>query len=342
MASPDVAVVILNWNGRSFLEKFLPGVVAHSAPHRIIVADNDSTDDSVAYLRAHFPSVELIINESNGGFAKGYNDALKQVSADLYVLLNSDVEVTLGWLDPLVATMEDPKLAGCQPKVLAYDRKEEFEYAGAAGGYIDKYYFPFCRGRIFNIVEKDRSQYDFPAQVFWATGACMMIRSEVYHKAGMLDERFFAHMEEIDLCWRAQKMGYRFECVTSSTVYHVGGGTLNYNSPRKTYLNFRNSLLMVHKNHSQLVYWLLFRRLSLDGLASLMFLFKGRFGHFWAVLKSHVAFYWNFPSSIRERKKVKLLGNSEPAGRYKGSILYEKHIRRVKTFDQLNQRRFSK
>jgi len=338
MEHPDLAIVILNWNGRKFLEQFLPSVTAFSKPYRVIVADNASTDDSVAYLEENYPGVELIVNEENGGFAKGYNDALKKVEAEFYMLLNSDVEVTEGWLDPLLNAMKDPKVAGCQPKIKAYNRRAEFEHAGAGGGYMDHYYFPFCRGRLFDEIEQDHGQYDYETDIFWATGACMLIRSSVYWEAGALDERFFAHMEEIDLCWRAQRMGYRFKAVPSSVVYHVGGGTLSYMSPRKTYLNFRNSLLMIHKNHQGFLFWMMFRRLSLDGIAALVFLFKGQFRHFWAVLSSHVSYYWLFFSSVSERRKYKHLKQKAIIGKYRGSVLYAKFIQKVKSFEKLNQR----
>lgn len=338
MEQPHLAIVILNWNGQSFLEQFLPTVVRCSAPHRVVLADNASTDGSVAWTRQHFPEVEIVINDENGGFAKGYNDALKKVEADYYLLLNSDVEVTEGWLDPLLEAMRNEQVAGCQPKVRAFHRRTDFEHAGAAGGYIDKYFFPFCRGRIFESIETDSGQYNHSAEIFWATGACMLIRSEVYWQAGGLDERFFAHMEEIDLCWRAQRMGYRFLAVPESVVYHVGGGTLNYLSPRKTFLNFRNSLLMIHKNYGGFLFWMMFRRMTLDGIAATMFLLKGQFPHFWAVFRSHISFYRLLPSSMKERRRYKHLKGSANRGKYRGSILYAKYIQGVKTFGKLNQR----
>jgi GT2 family glycosyltransferase len=338
MKPASLAVVILNWNGQNFLEKFLPAVIRHSGSHRIILADNASTDQSVAVVREQFPQVEIVINEENGGFAKGYNDALKRITADYYLLLNSDVEVTENWLEPLLEAMNDPKVAGCQPKIKAYDRKNDFEHAGAAGGFIDKYFFPFCRGRIFDAIETDTGQYDYPTDIFWATGACMLIRSEIYWKAGGLDERFFAHMEEIDLCWRAQRMGYIFRAIPESVVYHVGGGTLNYQSPRKTFLNFRNSLLMIHKNYEGLLFWLLFRRMLLDGIAAIAFLLKGQFPHFKAVFMAHMSFYRLMPSTRKERKQYAHLIGEAKVGKYRGSILYAKYIQGVKSFSRLNQR----
>lgn len=338
MKHPDLAIVILNWNGRRFLEQFLPSVVRYSQPFRIIVADNNSSDDSVAFVQAQFPEVEIVINDVNGGFAKGYNDALKHINAEFYLLLNSDVEVTENWLKPLLEVMKDETIAGCQPKVRAFGKRGNFEHAGACGGYIDNYFFPFCRGRIFELIETDEGQYDYPADIFWATGACMLIRSEIYHRAGGLDERFFAHMEEIDLCWRAQRMGYRFVAVPESVVYHVGGGTLNYMSPRKTFLNFRNSLLMIHKNYHGWLTGFLFRRMCLDGIAAIVFLFRGQFPHFSAVFKAHMSFYGLLPSSRRERKRFAHLPKDITTGRYRGSILYARYIQRVKEFRKLNQR----
>jgi len=340
MTHPDLAIVILNWNGQRFLEQFLPTVVLHSQPYRVILADNASTDDSVPYVQTHFPTVELVINEKNGGFAKGYNDALKRIDAEFYLLLNSDVEVTEGWLEPLLEAMSDPTVAGCQPKIKSFHRKNDFEHAGAAGGFIDNYFFPFCRGRIFDSIETDTGQYDYPVDIFWATGACMLIRSAVYWKAGGLDERFFAHMEEIDLCWRSQRMGYRFRAIPASTVYHVGGGTLNYQSPRKTYLNFRNSLLMIHKNYRGWLTWMLIKRMALDGIAAIGFLVKGQFPHFWAVFRAHISFYQLLPSSRKERKQYAELTGKPPIGKYEGSILFAKFIQGVKSYGKLNQRLF--
>ena len=246
-----VAVVILNWNGKSFLEKFLPSVFAcNSSYAEIIVADNASTDDSVSFLKSKYPQIKIIQNSSNGGFAKGYNDALKLVEAEYYVLLNSDVEVTPNWIDSVIQLMDtDKSIAACQPKIRAFDDKKSFEYAGAGGGFIDKYGYPFCRGRILDTLEEDKGQYNDVREVFWATGACLFVRSECYHKVNGFDEDFFAHMEEIDLCWRLKNLGYKIMYSPNSTVFHVGGGTLNKTSPKKTYLNFRNNLILLCKNH---------------------------------------------------------------------------------------------
>lgn len=249
MNLPQVAIVILNYNGRNYLQKFLPSVLASTyANKRVIVADNASLDDSVAFLKEQYPEVEVILNTSNYGFAGGYNKALQQVESDYYVLLNSDVEVVAGWIEPVIALMQtDNSIAVCQPKLLDYHRKDYFEYAGAAGGWLDYLGYPLARGRMFETLEKDTQQYNDPMPVFWASGAAMFIRSHVYREVGGLDEFFFAHQEEIDMCWRIQLAGYRLYCCPASVVYHVGGGTLP-KGHRKTYLNFRNNLIMLIKN----------------------------------------------------------------------------------------------
>lgn len=337
----DIAVVILNWNGRSFLEKFLPQVIACSQDAQIVLADNASTDDSITYVQHHFPEVKIIVNESNGGFAKGYNDALKKVDAPFYVLLNSDVELTENWLQPLHAMMLNPKVAGCQPKVLAFNDRSRFEHAGAAGGYLDRNYFPFCRGRILSQTENDTQQYDNETEIFWATGACMMIRSELFHEVGGFDEDFFAHMEEIDLCWRIKRLGHSFMAVPQSVVYHVGGGTLNYMSPQKTYLNFRNSLYMIIKNHPRILFFKLFYRLSLDGMAALMFLFNGNSKHLWAVYRAHVSMYKNLGLMLRKRRAFKPeKAKFNAKGLYTGSILWAFYFKKIRSFSLLNKRFF--
>ena len=249
MSNARIAIVILNWNGQHMLAKYLPGVIRHSAEAEIVVADNASTDHSIAYLREHHPEVTILTLEQNWGFAGGYNKALAQVKARYFVLLNSDVEVTEGWLQPLLTFMDShPEAAACQPKLRSVAQPGDFEYAGAAGGYLDRLGYPFCRGRVFDTIEKDEGQYDTVAEVFWTTGACMMIRSDDYRAVGGLDERFFAHNEEIDLCWRLRHRGRRMFCVPQSVVYHVGGGTLPKGNSRKTFLNFRNNLTMLYKN----------------------------------------------------------------------------------------------
>lgn len=338
-----VAVVILNWNGVEFLEKFLPTVIKYSSPHEVIVADNCSSDASIEFLQSNFPGIRIIQNNSNGGFAKGYNDALKLVNSDLYVLLNSDIQVTENWLDPLVKTMEDKSIAACQPKILSYKNDTHFEHAGAAGGFLDKNYYPFCRGRIFEAVELDSGQYDTNTEIFWATGAAMMVRADVYHENGGLDEDFFAHMEEIDLCWRIKKGGQKIMAITNSTVYHVGGGTLDYLSPRKTYLNFRNSLYMIHKNHEGFLFGKIVYRMMLDGVAAAKFLVGLQFKHFLSVFKAHMSYYGQLSKLSRKRKEIKSKNkNSETnwSGFYGASILFAKFFKRIKKYSELNMRHF--
>lgn len=337
----QIAIVILNWNGKHFLKDFLPSVIKHSGDARIVVADNASTDDSISFLLQEFPNIEIIQNDQNGGFAKGYNDALKKVDSKFYLLLNSDVEVSENWLEPLLKTMEDIKIAGCQPKVLAFGDKSKFEHAGAAGGYLDHNYYPFCRGRIFNETEKDTQQYDGEVEVFWTSGACMLIRSELYHQVDGFDELFFAHMEEIDLCWRIKRLGYKFKIIPSSEVFHVGGGTLNYFSPKKTYLNFRNSLYMITKNHAGWLFPKLFYRMLLDGVAASMFLFSGKPSHFWAVFKAHIDFYKHIKNMLNKRKELKEIQvKFNSTGLYRGSILWAKYFKRIHAFSNLNMRLF--
>lgn len=339
----SLSIVILNWNGKHFLEKFLPSVISNSGNAEIIVADNASTDDSVSFVQINYPSVRIIQNSKNGGFAQGYNDALKHVSSGLYLLLNSDIEVTPGWLEPLLEVMKDPQVAGCQPKVLAYDERTRFEHAGAAGGFLDKNYFPFCRGRIFDQFEKDEGQYDGTTEVFWATGAALLIRSNLFHEAGGFDAAFFAHMEEIDLCWRIKKKGYRFLAVPRSVIYHVGGGTLPYLSPRKSYLNFRNSLYMIVKNHEGWLVSKLLYRMLLDGIAGIRFLMRGEWQQLGSVLKAHFHFYRHLGTLLRQRKAIR--NNSKTfnsTGLYNGSILWARYFKGVSKFSDLNQRLFSK
>lgn len=306
-----VAIVILNWNGRSMLSRFMPSVVKYSlmsseseagwqtpnSPRldltsEVVVADNGSSDDSVAFLQANYPDVRLVLLDKNYGFAEGYNRALAQVEADYYVLLNSDVECTPHWVQPVVSMMErDPRVAIAQPKMLMYDRKDTFEYAGGAGGFIDHYGYPFCRGRIFSTLERDHGQYDDECDIFWASGAAMFVRASVFHKLGGLDGDFFAHMEEIDFCWRAKNHGYHVRYCPRSVVYHVGGGTLPKSSPFKTRLNFRNNLAMLYKNlPSSRMRRVVRRRLVLDGVAAMKFLLQGNFGEFKAVGQAHREF----------------------------------------------------
>jgi GT2 family glycosyltransferase len=337
----SVAIVVLNWNGKNYLEKFLPSLVHYSVGARIILADNASTDDSVAFVKQHYPEIELIQNTENGGFAKGYNDALKQIDSEFYLLLNSDIEVSENWLEPLIEVMNDPTVAGCQPKVLSFHQREQFEHAGAAGGYLDRDYFPFCRGRIFDKFENDEGQYDSQTEVFWATGAALLIRSELFHRAGGFDEAFFAHMEEIDLCWRIKKWGYRFIAEPKSIIYHVGGGTLPYLSPKKSYLNFRNSLYMLIRNHEGLLLGKLIFRMFLDGLAGIRFILRGEWQHFASVWNAHMATYKKLPTLLKQRKEIKRQQTTfNSTGLYKGSIIWARYVKKIGKFSDLNQRFF--
>ena len=298
-----IAVVILNWNGTKLLEQFLPSIVKYTPEANIYLADNASTDDSIAFVKTNFPTVRIIRNESNLGFAQGYNDALKSVDAEIFALVNSDVEVTENWLQSIIVTFEnEPNTAIIQPKILDYKRKEFFEYAGAAGGFMDKYGYMFCRGRIFETLEKDNGQYDDNCEIFWASGACFFIRSSIFDELKGFDADFFAHQEEIDLCWRAFNKGHEIKFNSQSIVYHVGGATLQLGNPKKTFLNFRNSLLMLVKNlpKKQLIP-IIFTRLILDGIAGIKFLFQGEFKLVLAILKAHFAFYAHFYKHYKKR-----------------------------------------
>ena len=299
-----IAVVILNWNGRTLLEQFLPSVVAYSKEATIYVADNASTDDSVEFLTSNYPNIRIIQNQINGGYAKGYNDALKHVEEDILCLLNSDVEVTKNWLQPIIKAFQNkPETTIIQPKILDFANKSKFEYAGAAGGFIDKYAYPFCRGRLFNTIETDTNQYD-NAEIFWASGACFFIRKSAFNTLKGFDESFFAHMEEIDLCWRAYNSDFKAEYITDSVVYHVGGATLASNNPKKTFLNFRNSLFTLTKNASGFLFGLIFTRLILDGIAGVYFLFKLQFTHILAIIRAHFSFYSALPRLLKQRKTL--------------------------------------
>ena len=300
-----IAIVILNWNGQKLLEQFLPSVITFSSKEAAIyIADNASTDSSVTYVKEKFPSVKVIENTINGGYAKGYNDALQSIDADIYCLLNSDVEVTENWLDPIKTVFKNEEnTAIIQPKLLDFKDKTKFEYAGAAGGFIDLYGYPYCRGRLFNQLEKDNGQFNDEATIFWASGACLFIRSKVFHQLGGLDEDYFAHQEEIDLCWRAQNRGFKIKYVGSSTVYHVGGATLEETNPHKTYLNFRNSLLNIVKNVPKRWFlFVLFSRLILDGIAGLKFLLELKPVHTLAIVKAHFSVYKNFFKFLKKRR----------------------------------------
>ena len=300
-----IAIVILNWNGQKLLEQFLPSVIAYSNDAQIYVVDNASTDESVAFVRSNFHSIAIIQNSENGGYAKGYNDALKQIEADVFCLLNSDVEVSRNWLTPIIDIFKtEPNTSIIQPKILDFKDKTCFEYAGAGGGFIDKYAYPFCRGRIFNSVEKDESQYNDTTEIFWASGACFFIRKTVFKSLKGFDELFFAHMEEIDLCWRAFNLNHATKYVGTSTIYHVGGATLQNNNPKKTFLNFRNSLFTLTKNASGNIFLLIFTRLILDGIAGLKFILEFKLSHVFAIIKAHFSFYAHLNQLLKQRKTL--------------------------------------
>ena len=340
MVKTKIAVVILNWNGCEMLRSFLPSVVRHSLIDgvAVYVADNGSTDASVEMLRREFPEVHLIVLDKNYGFAGGYTMALQQVEAEYVVLLNSDVEVTEHWLEPLVTYMEvHPEVAACQPKIRSYRRKNAFEYAGAAGGFIDRYGYPFCRGRIMGVVEEDKGQYDTVSSVFWATGAALFIRLADYRAAGGLDERFFAHMEEIDLCWRLRSRGRLLVCIPQSVVYHVGAATLKKDNPHKTFLNFRNNLLMLYKNLPQHELVPVMRvRMWLDWIAAAVFLLKFQWPNAWAVVRARRAFSKLRPSFDDARNTNMQAALPELVSeRMSSSILWQFYFKRKKFFSQL-------
>jgi len=337
---PPVTVVILNWNGKSWLEKFLPSVrVTEYANCHILVVDNGSTDDSVAWTEVEFPDVEVLALPENYGFAEGNNKALPHIKTPYFVLLNSDVEVEPGWLEPLVEWMEsNPNAAAVQPRIRAFHDKDSFEYAGAAGGFIDRFGYPYCRGRLFDTLEKDEGQYDEPIQVSWATGACMMLRKSVVDEIGLFDGDFFAHMEEIDFCWRAQNHGYILGCEPRGIVYHVGGGTLPQGNPRKTFLNVRNSLWMLHKNLPRgKVFPRIFSRLLLDGVWGAQLLLKGDWKSIGAILKAHGAYYSSL-SSIRSKRRAtyQVMPSHWPEyGFLRGSIVWQYFARGKKKWGDL-------
>lgn len=331
---PKVAVVILNWNGKKFLEQFLPAL--HQTTYggmELIIADNGSSDDSIVFLQEHYPALRLIRFSENHGFAGGYNKALEQVVADYYVLLNSDVEVEPGWLEPMVDLLEkDRKIAACQPKLLTWHQRHLFEYAGGAGGWIDHYGYPFARGRVFDHFEEDHGQYDQAAPVFWASGAALFIRAAVFHEVKGFDAYFFAHQEEIDLCWRIQLAGYQVYSCPASVVFHVGGGTLPKGNSLKTFLNFRNNRIMLSKNlpFSQKL-WVVPVRNLLDAVSAWKGLFSGDAGYFTAVLRAHLAFlkWWFF----HKRKSVFPVNRKgKLRGVYKGNIAWQHFVKKRKTF----------
>ena len=301
----DLAIVILNWNGKNWLEKFLPNVIEHSENATIYVIDNSSTDDSMCFLKQNFSEIKIVHNKENYGFAGGYNEGLKVIHHEFYCLLNSDVEVTDNWLTPIQTIFKrDPQIAAVQPKILDFNRRNYFEFAGAAGGFLDNLGYPYCRGRIFENIEKDNGQYNDEVEIFWASGCCFFIRTEDFWAQNGFDARFFAHQEEIDLCWRLKNSGKKIFYTGKSTVYHVGGGTLNKQSPQKTFLNMRNNLSMILKNTPLLggVLLVLFRMI-LDGFAGIYFGYKNGLAHFWAVIRAHFSFYGQIPQTLKLRQK---------------------------------------
>jgi len=343
--TPSIAIVILNFNGRKYLEQFLPFVTANCCPGaHVIVADNASTDDSIAFVKQYYPAVRIIAMDKNRGFAGGYNEALKQVDTDYYVLLNSDVEVTKNWLEPVIHLMEsNPSIGACQPKIRMYADRSSFEYAGAAGGWLDYLGYPFAKGRVFDICETDTGQYDTPEPIFWASGAAMFIRGKLYHELKGLEDFFFAHQEEIDLCWRLQLAGYKVYSCPQSVVYHVGGGTLPKGNERKVFLNFRNNLIMMAKclPPEQWIWKLPFRFL-LDSISAWKSLFAGEAVYFWAILEAHLAF---FKWLVVSRKKSIFPANKRAPldGWHTRSIVWQYFVKGKKTFAQIvTKRRFSR
>lgn len=337
MSKPSVAIVILNWNGKKFLEEFLPSVIESTYEnYRVIVADNGSTDDSVNFLRASYPQIQLILLKENYGFAKGYNLALAQVKSDYYILLNSDVKVEPGWIEPLITLAEgDKKIAACQPKLLSFKHPGYFEYAGAAGGWLDHFGYPFARGRVFDLCESDEGQYDDAKPIFWASGAALFVRADVFHEVSGLDNFFFAHQEEIDLCWRIQLLGYKIYSCPQSVVYHVGGGTLPKGNSLKTYLNFRNNHIMMFKNMGGLRrIWVIPFRIMLDAVSAFKSLLSGDGGYFIAVASAHLSFVkWIF---MRQQESVfpkSREGNLN--GYWKGNMVWEHFARGKKKFSQI-------
>jgi len=331
-----IGIVILNWNGIDLLKTYLPSVVEHRKEHVIYLADNASTDGSIAWTATHYPEVKIIAMGENRGYAGGYNAALDSVPEEVVCLLNSDVAVTAGWCDFIVRRFEiDPKLAACQPKILDDKKKEFFEYAGAAGGFIDRYAYPYCRGRLFDSIEKDLGQYDDVVDLDWASGACLFLRKSAYIKVGKLDEDYFAHQEEVDLCWRLRHAGFVISYEPQSVVYHLGGGTLNNLNPRKTFYNFRNCLYNIVKNdHSSLWLGVLFIRMLLDGIAALKFLSELKFAHFLVVLHAHFHFYRHLESLLKKRKEIKAFEKVLQVKNTDLSIVYQYFINGIKIYQK--------
>ncbi len=331
------SIVILNYNGEKHLKEFLPLLSKYSGSNEIVVADNASTDGSLDLLSKQFSRIRTILFDTNYGFAGGYNVALKNIKSDYYAIINSDVEVTQGWLDPLVGFLErNPDFAACQPKIKSYNSKKQFEYAGACGGYLDRLGYPYCRGRIFEEMEEDVGQYDSIEEVFWSSGACMLIRSADFHEVSGFDEDFFAHMEEIDLCWRLQGLKRKIAVIPESVVYHVGGGTLSKSNPWKTYLNFRNGLSLLLKNLQWFELWKIPLRMSLDLIAGVKFWMENDFSHFSAILRAHLHFIWNIPRDFKKRGKI----NHSPVRSsitYSRLIIWDRFVKGFKKFSELNQ-----
>jgi GT2 family glycosyltransferase len=339
MTEPSVAVVILNWNGQALLEKFLPGVIESQYNNlQLIVGDNASTDNSVEFVKTNYPQIRLIINDHNYGFAEGYRKILEQVEADYYILLNSDVEVPPNWIQPVIDLMQsDPTIAVAQPKIKWQKKKTEFEYAGAAGGFLDLHGYPFCRGRLFDTVESDHGQYNDTVEIFWASGAALFIKSKQWKEIGGLDPDFFAHMEEIDLCWRLKNLGYKIIYCPDAEVYHVGGGTLDANNPYKTYLNFRNNLIILQKNLPLSdAYFRIFIRMSIDFIAWLHFLLQGKTDFAFAVNKAHFHFLKALTTNAKKRTS-KQISFQKHTGQYPSSIVYDYFIRKIRFFSQLKR-----
>jgi len=335
-----VSIVILNWNGSQHLKRFLPSIVKYSGYDwaEVVVADNGSNDDSRVLIEQEFPAVKYLQLDRNYGFAEGYNQALKHNHAQYIVLLNSDVEVTQGWLEPMVAIMNaNPAVGACQPKILSLNQPGQFEYAGASGGFIDRYGYPFCRGRLLNVEEDDLGQYNTPVSVFWASGAAMLVRGELWHAFNGFDADFWAHMEEIDLCWRLKNQGYNVVVCPASKVYHLGGGSLSYGSPQKIYLNFRNNLFLLYKNLPGSTFWItLFSRMVLDGVAGLQFIVTGQFRAFTRIIKAHYDFYKSLPKLRKKRRELltRIVVTDHPEI-YKGSIIFDFFIGRKRKFSTL-------
>lgn len=330
----EVAIVILNWNGKYLLERYLTSVVTHSEQAKIYIADNASTDDSLEYLAEQFPEIIILKNTKNLGYAGGYNEALKYVEEDIYVLLNNDVEVTQGWLTGILSLFKTSEsIAAVQPKIKSIQDPTKFDYAGAAGGFIDALGYPYCRGRIFDHIEEDQGQYDTDIEIFWASGACFAIRKDHFREIEGFDKSYFAHQEEIDLCWRLKNKGYSIWCTSKSEVYHQGGGTLASSKPQKTFLNFRNSLSSLLKNSKRNPVPVILLRMVLDGLAALRFIFKGQFLHFFAIFKAHISFYRFIPEMKTKRKQLTKRNQNFSVK----SIVWDSFIMKTKKYSELNK-----